>query len=45
MYLVLAYVFYTLQDMELYDTVENDVRIQADLFVPRSSGRGVRVKL
>ncbi|PQE31749.1 cytochrome p450 protein [Rutstroemia sp. NJR-2017a WRK4] len=45
LYLALAYLFYTFQDMELYDTEENDVRIKADLFVPRSSGRGVRVSL
>jgi cytochrome P450 len=45
LYLGLAYVLYTFQGMKLYDTDESDVRIRADLFVPRSSGRGVRVSL
>ncbi|KAH6667915.1 putative P450 monooxygenase [Halenospora varia] len=38
-----AYVLWTFQDMKLYETEESDVTVWSDRFVPRTSGRGVKV--
>jgi len=45
LYLGIAYMMWSFQDMELFETEECDVKITADLFVPRSSKKGVKVIL
>jgi cytochrome P450 len=44
-YLCLANLFYYFPDMKLYDTTKRDVEIQADNYMPKASGRGVKVML
>jgi len=43
LYLCLCYIIMEFPDMKLFDTTVADVQIIADDFIPRSSGRGVRV--
>lgn len=45
MYLCLANFFHTFPDMQLHDTTRNDVEMKADYFLPKASGRGVKVML
>ena len=45
LYLCAAYFFMGFPDMQLHGTDETDVKIWADCFVPKSSGRGVRLLL
>jgi len=44
-YLCLANLFTTFPDISLYNTSLLDVEIQADNYMPKASGRGVRVML
>ena len=44
-YLCLANLFHAFPDMNLYDTTIKDVEIQADNYIPKASGRGVKVML
>ena len=45
MHLCLANLFYAFPDMKLCDTTKADVEIQADNYMPKASGRGVKVML
>ena len=44
-YLCLANVFWEFPEMKLCETTEDDVRMVADNFMPKASGRGVGVLL
>ena len=44
-YLCLANLFHSFPDMTLFDTTIGDVEIQADNYMPKASGRNVKVKL
>jgi len=44
-YLCLANLFYSFPDARLHETTKEDVEIQADNYMPKASGRGVKVTL
>lgn len=44
-YLCLANLFYSFPNMKLHETTKKDVEIQADNYITKASGRGVRVVL
>jgi len=44
-YMTLANLIIQFPEMEVFDTTAKDVEIVADYYMPRSSGRGVKIML
>ncbi len=45
LYLCVSYVFTQFPDMQLWDTTIKEVELVADYFLPKTNGKGVKVKL